>query len=362
MLKLKVAKKFPGGPQVGTILCFDENARKNTKVSNLTLSDCEKNPEFFEKVVLTTDDKVDMFNNEIIYMLDDNKITKQFAFLSTRQLYPKAKFYSTREKAELHLHKFKVGDIVKTRNDVGRIKSIFEDITRWETPYMAVHVEYYIGESVQEISNIRLATEKEIENYYKDMGWRIGCSFKYKDGSIYKLSKLSVVAHRMWAWYKKTDKAISLSALLIDECELIRCEYPKKWEQDLKLSEAYNIDHFAGKIVKRTSLAWLEPYYFTTESQAKSALAFAKLTQLHAVMLEIYNKENNCNWKPVYSTTKLIDPHHKSDLFVVVRNLNKIEVNVRSTMYHHLVFPTRELAEFSLLHHGKLWEQYYELY
>lgn len=361
-MKYKVIKKFPLSPEIGFIINFDNIEQFVYKERFiLTSFDCKNNPEFFEKSILTTDDKVDVFNNDVIYMVENNKITTQCAFLSTRQLYPKAKFYSTKEKAELHLHKFKVGDIVKTSNDVGKIKSIFEDISRWNTFYMAVNVEYVLGKSTQNISDIRLATDKEIENYYKDMGWKIGCSFKYKDGSIYKLIRLSIVAHRMWAWYKKTDTSVSLSAFLIDECELIVNEYPKNWK-DLKKIDGWYIND-DSKISKITNCQAINEYtdLCFTKKQCKSILAFAQLTQLHAVMIEMYNKENNCDWKPVYSTTKLIDTHHKTDLFVVVRGLNKLEVNVRSTMYHPLVFPTRELAEFSLLHHDKLWEQYYEI-
>ena len=359
-MKYKVIKEFPLSPEIGFIINFDNIEQFVYKERFiLTSFDCKNNPEFFEKSILTTDDEVDVFNNDVIYMVDDNKITSHWAFLSTREVYPKAKFYSTKERAELHLHKFRIGDIVKTCNGVGRIKSIFEDSTRWDTPYTAVNVEYILGKSTQNVLDIKIATDEEIEMYYRTIGWGVGCSFKYKDGQIYKLNKISIVVHRMWVWHKRIDG--SLSAFLIDECELIVNEYPKSWE-DLKKIDGWYIND-DSKISKITNCQAINEYtdLCFTKKQCESILAFAQLTQLHAEIIKIYNKENNCDWKPVYSTTKLFDTHHKTDLFVVVRGLNKIEVNVRSTMYHHLVFSTRELAEFSAKHHKKLWEQYYEI-
>lgn len=83
---------------------------------------------------------------------------------------------------------------------------------------------------------------------------------------------------------------------------------------------------------------------FATPEQARSALAFAQLSQLAKVMNQGWEHDWNgemAGWTVEY--------HTKDKLCVDIYWLKK----------HHITFKTKELAEFSLERHRQLWEDYW---
>ena len=122
--------------------------------------------------------------------------------------------------------------------------------------------------------------------------------------------------------------------------ELIK-EWPKKI-CELDKIEGYFI-HSSGTIVKDTM-----PGVNTlpTEAHAKSALAFAQLSQLA--------KEMNGDWVPNWADENQIK-------FIIIRKHNLLVVDGIFETFFNISFHSREMAEFSLKYHLELWEQYYML-
>lgn len=83
---------------------------------------------------------------------------------------------------------------------------------------------------------------------------------------------------------------------------------------------------------------------FATEKQARSALAFAQLSQLAKVM--------NGDWEHEW------DGKEKG-WTVEYHTIGNLCVEVYWWKKQHISFKTQELAEFSLEHHRQLWEDYW---
>jgi hypothetical protein len=185
-----------------------------------------------------------------------------------------------------------------------------------------------------------LATKDEIIKYYESLGWVKGVKFKSRQGLdtivniIYKPNDLTLIEGNTYTDY-------------LYNCELIESpNYPKSWEElDVKRDNGYTIDINVNRLDNKD--------VFATEQQAKSVLAFAQLTQLHKAMIDEYNRFNDCEWKPDW--TKIISK------FLVSRFEDYLKVGICYCEFAPLVFPTEELAEFSLEYHRELWENYYEI-
>ena len=123
--------------------------------------------------------------------------------------------------------------------------------------------------------------------------------------------------------------------------------YPKSWEE-------LNITRFKGHCIDFAVNRLDNKDVFASEKQAESSLAFAQLSQLHKAMIDEYNRINNCDWKPNWN-------NQFGKNWVVCRLYNDLKIFCKDSDYHHLTFPTEEMAQFSLDYHKELWEQYYEL-
>lgn len=168
----------------------------------------------------------------------------------------------------------------------------------------------------------------------------------YKDGNLLNWTANTYTQTENRKLFKSKQKAEEyLASLQPKEPEL-----PKSWE-DLEVAEGYfiyqGINNFYPtiKYTIRTNNG-LKNTVFTTEKQAKSVLAFAQLSQL----VKVLNEGEELNWTN--------DNQYK---FIINRVGDDLVTQNYITYFHHLPLKSRELAEFSLLHHKDLWEQYYEL-
>lgn len=131
-----------------------------------------------------------------------------------------------------------------------------------------------------------------------------------------------------------TDEELGIEPLL-----------PKTWE---------SLDQISGYwITEDASLQWADRVFpshkcsqmiYSNDKQAKSALAFAQLSQLAKVINNGWESSWDGEmegWTVEYHTTK------------------KLCVDVYWWKKHHIVFKTEELANWSLEHHRQLWEDYW---
>jgi hypothetical protein len=119
-------------------------------------------------------------------------------------------------------------------------------------------------------------------------------------------------------------------------------ELPKTWESCNK--KVGYIAFIGGNTRKFTDN--IKAIMYATDKQALSSIAFAQLSQLVADM--------NGDWN--YSWSK--EPCLK---YTIVRHRDELHLEDCRKYFKHLCFEKKEDAEFSLLHHKKLWEQMYEL-
>lgn len=122
---------------------------------------------------------------------------------------------------------------------------------------------------------------------------------------------------------------------------------PKSWE-DLKEIKGYFISAYSkcSEIPKADTLHE-NRNIFHTESQAKSALAYAQLSQLVAKM--------NGNWQPDFKDG------NRQKKFYIMRLGDKLETQWFHCNYYPLVFKNESDRDFSLEHHASLWNQFYQI-
>ena len=99
-----------------------------------------------------------------------------------------------------------------------------------------------------------------------------------------------------------------------------------------------HLDYIASKSKKGT---------FKTEKQAKSALAYAQLTQLMAL------PEYNGDWVPDWESS--------SDKFVIIRVRNRIDTDYYSLLHQHISFKSEEIRDKLLENNLDLLKEYFEL-
>ena len=260
-------------------------------------------PDFFAPYQFTTEDGIDIFKGDIVYGVDDVNIIFKFTAKYGQIDNANFKRFSTKKAAENYVKSLKQKEI-KNR----KFKLIKE------FPFSP-----NLGEVVE------FKTEKDFNDGITGVG--------------------------------------SLPTLILEDCinfsefweEVKHCElinYPKSWK-GLEVITGYCIIN--GKIEKLycrdTDVEFKDLFY--SESQIKSSLAFAQLSQLHKATIEEYNRLNNCNWEPDWTEIK-----HK---YCIVRFGNHVSVTRSSLQYHTLAFPDWELAKFALDNWKDLWEQYYEI-
>lgn len=131
----------------------------------------------------------------------------------------------------------------------------------------------------------------------------------------------------------------------------IKSGYPKSFNdleeiQGFWIDKNSNIESFSSQDPLMDFDKIKDKNVFATEKQAKSALAFAQLSQLA--------KKMNGYWA--------IDWNNSSQTkHTIFRTMNGLHLSNYTIVYKSIVFQTKEMAEFSLKHHEQLWKDYYEL-
>jgi len=348
----------------------------------------ENNPDWFAPYLFTMDCGTDLFQTDRAYIVDKGSGRMNNIQVNVRE--SNYLYFATKEKAEQYLEslkpKFKVGDIVICEDYCEEYDNKPLKITKIDDSDDIVY--YYFeptnnnNHNFSSGSKVRLATDIEILKFYEKQGWVKDAKFKFKN-QIYVLHDITLDLRYPMIGEKVGGVCCLLSDWLdnfqvfpIEECELIKepC-YPKSWgeiktdfhnfgmysnpEDFLNKQNDFNFGYYIDNDFKiypsgqRVTLADDRNVYRTFK-QARSALAFAQLTQLHAATIDKFNEYHNCNWEPYWND-------YFGENWIVVRILNHLEVVYANCFYRSLAFPTKELAEFSLEHWKELWEQYYEL-
>ena len=149
-------------------------------------------------------------------------------------------------------------------------------------------------------------------------------------------------------WYEQGGefKEMALSAFTEAELNPVRNEWERKF-----IGKEIDGVYFAsdGCIYKMDCICnYSEKGTYKTEKQAKSALAYAQLTQLMAL------PEYNGNWVPDWSD----DCEEK---YIIKRVRNSIESYTFSNAHHHISFKSKEIRDKFLENNYDLLKEYFEL-
>ena len=141
-------------------------------------------------------------------------------------------------------------------------------------------------------------------------------------------------------------KEMALSAFTEDELNPVRNEWDSKFI-GVKIAGYYiaqvsEIRDFEESIANKTDIN-----LFKTEKQAKSALAYAQLTQLMAL------PEYNGDWVPDWSNS--------CDKFIIGRHSGDIEIEYYIKHYYPISFKTAEIRNKFLENNLGLLKEYFEL-
>lgn len=362
MMKYKLLKDLPD-VKAGTIFTKSSDKSVVYEYTNdegyndfYDVEKVESNPDWFAPYLFTTEDGIDIFLKDYFYTVyQDGKITKdKFNFFTEKN--KSYKYFSTKELAEQYLESlspnFKIGDIVTSNLYIGKVTHIGD--------------RYIVLDYVKEFhpNNILKATNDEIIQYYNKQGWVKGAKFKCKGlDKIFVIDNIKPSVHSNYKVFVfSVDNEVSPD---IKDCELIKePNYPKSWKElqtkqdingfSINVDYVVDYDTFYSQITGNKIVTENGRHCFVTEKQAQSTLAYAQLTQLHAKFIEIYNKENNCDWKPNWN-------NHFGKNWIVYRFQNHLSIICRDSDYYHLAFPTEELAKLFLEYHKDLLMTYFEL-
>ena len=148
-------------------------------------------------------------------------------------------------------------------------------------------------------------------------------------------------------WYEQGGefKEMALSAFTEAELNPIRNEWGGKFVGE-------NIQGFYigndGEVYMEDSIAnYSEKGTFKTEKQAKSALAYAQLTQLMAL------PEYNGDWVPDWSDDEL--------KYIIRRYGSGIDTDYYSNTHHHISFKSEKIRDKFLENNLDLLKEYFEL-
>lgn len=141
--------------------------------------------------------------------------------------------------------------------------------------------------------------------------------------------------------YKKDPTMDKLILANFTKEELEKKELPKSWEE-LDIVKGYCLG--PDKVYATENLSHIKSI-FATESQAKSALAMAQLSQL----MKVYNDGEELSW----STAKCKYCIMRESKYIV-------KIDVMAT-YHFLSFKSAELRDEFLENFEELIKEYFEL-
>jgi hypothetical protein len=278
---------------------LDENGNNIWVLSNYNTSkidfefskeEIERNKEWFEPCLFISEDGEPIFANTEVWFYEKEVLNVLYG----SQISGKLKYFVNKQKAEEYIEslkpKFKVGDIVVILKEY----KINEPITIINKVEKAVEYFYYTDYSGIGFNDeaIRKATEQEIISYYESQGWVEGVKVKYiafltdsTRNCFPTIVNLEILDNELLVNTSDGSRLPLKSFELIKESEL-----PKSWE-DLHFNRGYVLNSYVPVVSDLIVDAGfngnkLEKHkvYFATESQAKSALAFAQLSQLVKVM------------------------------------------------------------------------------
>lgn len=159
----------------------------------------------------------------------------------------------------------------------------------------------------------------------------IGCTVICLDKTIiYKITSHFSVVDNNQIWFMSGTNGVKVhdNGIWSGHTDEKGNPFPLSWDS-LSIIEGYSIKSC-----------------FNTEKQAKSANAAAKLSQLLAVM--------NGDWEPDWT-------NFGESKYAVIRHRNNLIKSVFNSTFHHLVFRTEMMRDFSYIAHRSLWEQYWEI-
>ena len=130
----------------------------------------------------------------------------------------------------------------------------------------------------------------------------------------------------------------------------IACKYPKSWEDAFisKPIRGHWVNNFSDIEIADRDAEADDKNVFKTKKQAKSALAYAQITQLMA--LPCYNGD----WIPDWGNGLY-------DKYSLIRVGNKINLVYRANKFAPIAFKSKEIRESFLKNHEYLLRQYFEM-
>ena len=158
--------------------------------------------------------------------------------------------------------------------------------------------------------------------------------------------KVTLETAQRWHGQGGEFKEMALSAYTEAELNPIKNEWESKViDYGTKfISGWYLGDDY---VYKETNEENTDRSTFKTEKQAKSALAYAQLTQLMAL------PEYNGDWVPDWSDD--------DDKFVIIRYCDKIDSDYYSKTHHFLAFKSEEIRDKFIENNYDLLKEYFEL-
>ena len=148
-------------------------------------------------------------------------------------------------------------------------------------------------------------------------------------------------------WYEQGGefKEMALSAFTEAELNPIRNE----WESKIlgKDIDGYYISSLSYVVQFNNNCAKRDSATFKTEKQAKSALAYAQLTQLMAL------PEYNGDWVPDWRNDEL--------KYIIRRYGTGIDTGYYSNIHHHISFKSEKIRDKFLENNLDLLKEYFEL-
>lgn len=348
-MKYKLLQNAPNAKK-GDIFDIDASSRFEFYTNgngSYHKDEVENNPDWFGKYILTTEDKVDIYNEKgtiaalVLKNYNENSIKKNdiidIVIEPTIAYWNKDtwKFFSTKQAAEKYLEpKLKINDYIVYDNEVHQIDNI--------------KISSFISnEKSYDKALCRKANNSEIISYYEKLGWVKGAEFQILKNNIviWDSQTIQRLVSEEGNVYIYVDW--NVNRILLDNCKLIKePNYPKSWE-DLK-PKGYVFNNGGCNVIPTSNFEekLMSQEIFRTEKQALSSLAFAQLSQLVAEM--------NDNWQPNWND-------HNQCKYVIDREFDTIYKRTTTVIFHPLAFKSKEARDFSFQHHGKLWCQYNQL-
>lgn len=154
--------------------------------------------------------------------------------------------------------------------------------------------------------------------------------------------------HELYTEFKNRQDIVDLLLTKFSKEELGMTKWPECWEDLNKLEGGWYVTtESAISSISLISKESSDKNVYATEKQAKSALAYAQLSQIVAKM--------NDGWIPDWN-----DDNESKYTVSYNHGPCSLEWDVwTESMVSHLYFQTEEMAKFSIKYHKDLWLQYF---